>query len=144
MAILRPGALSKPVSRVALMMFAWQHRHEILRWGRSLYDQLVGRVDVSPARGVRTGLVLFAIASDEQLRNARQLRKVAMVGDEVDLDVDESWPLLPHVVQRVRSVKGVRRIKVNGVEVAPPIPATARDVPATNAERGTLVSRGST
>ena len=139
----RPGALSKPVSRLALMMFAWRHRHEILRWGRSLYDQL-GRADLSPARAVRTGLVLFAIASDDRLRDAPQLRKVSMIGDEVDLEVDQSWPHVPHLVQRVRSVKGVRRVKVNGVEVAPPIRATARDVPATNAEPGTLVSRGST
>jgi hypothetical protein len=99
---------------MALAAFAWNHRHEILRWGRTLYDQLVGRTDVSPARAARTGMLLYAIASDDQLRNAKQLRKVTMVGDEVDLEVDERWRELPRLVDRVRSVKGVRRVSING------------------------------
>ena len=48
------------------------------------------------------------------LRNAKQLRKVTMVGDEVDLEVDERWRELPRLLDRVRSVKGVRRISING------------------------------
>ena len=40
---------------------------------------------------MRTGKVLFAIASDAELRNAKELRKVTMVDDVVDLHVDESW-----------------------------------------------------
>jgi hypothetical protein len=112
---LRPWTLLNPVSRVALATFAWNHRHEILRWGRTLYDQLVGRTDVSPARAVRTGKVLLAIASDDRLRNAKQLRKVTMVGDTVDLTVDERWSLLPRLVDRVRSVDGVGVVTVNGL-----------------------------
>jgi hypothetical protein len=112
--LLWPSALLNPVSRVALASFAWSHRHEILRWGRSLYDQLIGRTDVSPARALRTGQLLFAIASDEKLRNAKQLRKVTMIGDEVDVTVDESWKELPRLVERVERVKGVRNITVNG------------------------------
>ena len=41
--MLRPRTLLNPVSRVALATFAWKHRHEILRWGRSLYEQLIGQ-----------------------------------------------------------------------------------------------------
>src|SRR6188474_1600813 len=93
--MLRPRSLFKPVSRVALMTFAWNHRHEITRWGRSLYDQFVRSTDVSPTRAMRTGQLLFAIASDERLRNAKELRKVTMDGDAVDLEVDERWSELP-------------------------------------------------
>ncbi len=65
-------------------------------------------------RPARTGMLLYAIASDDHLRNAKQLRKVTMVGDEVDLEVDERWRELPRLLDRVRSVKGVRRISING------------------------------
>jgi hypothetical protein len=112
--LLWPRSLLNPVSRLALATFAWNHRHEILRWGRSLYDQLIGRTDVSPARALRIGTVLYAIASDSELRNARQLRKVTMDGDDVDLTVDASWKELPRLVERVARVKGVRHITVNG------------------------------
>jgi hypothetical protein len=121
--IVRPRALINPVSRLALATFAWNHRHEILRWGRSMYEQLIGRADVSPARAIRIGRVLFAIASHPDLRDARQLRKVTMVDDEVDLDVDPTWSQLPRLVERVRAVKGVSRVVVNG---APDTAATAR------------------
>jgi hypothetical protein len=112
--VVRPRALINPVTRLALATFAWNHRHEILRWGRTLYDQLVGRADVSPVRAIRTGRVLFAIASDAELRDAKQLRMVTMIGDEVDLDVDPSWSQLPRLIDRVGAVKGVSHVVVNG------------------------------
>jgi hypothetical protein len=118
-----PRRLLNPVGRLALATFAWNHRHEILRWGRSLYDQLVGRTDVSPGRALRTGQVLYAIAADENLRNAKQLRKVTIDGDDVNLTVDESWRELTRLIERVRSVKGVRRVTVNG---RIPLPADGR------------------
>ena len=121
----RPRSMLTPVTRVALMTFAWNHRHEILRWGRTLYDQLVGRADVSPARAVRTGRLLFAIASDDELRNAKQLRKVTMVDDKVDLEVDERWPALPRLLARVHDVPGVAHVSVNGEQTGPVITTTA-------------------
>lgn len=114
---LRPRVLLNPVSRLAIATFAWTHRHEILRWGRSLYDQVVGRSDVSPSRAMRTGAVLFAIASDSRFRDAKQLRKVTYVGDHVDLVADERWRELPLLVERVRAVKGVASVSVNGAAV---------------------------
>ena len=90
-----PKAFLTPATRLALATFAWNHRHEILRWGRTLYDQVVGRIDVSPARAVRTGHLLFAIASDAALRNAPELHKVTMIDNTVDLDVDERWGRTP-------------------------------------------------
>jgi len=106
--------LLNPLGRVALTTLAWNHRHEITRWGRSLYDQFIGRTDVSPARAARTGQLLFVIASDDRLRNAKQLRRVTLIDDTVDLDVDESWSELPRLLQRVRGVKGVAHVSVNG------------------------------
>ena len=102
------------MSRVAIMTFVWAHRHEVLRWGRSLYDQLITRRDLGPAKVARIGSLLATIAMREDLRNAPQLRKVSLHGDRVDLDVDERWALLPTLVSRVRGVKGVREIRVNG------------------------------
>jgi hypothetical protein len=116
--VLRPTKLLNPISRMALMTFTWNHRHEILRWGRSLYDQVVGR-DVSPARALRTGRLLVAIASDRRLRDAKQLRRVTMSGGTVDLAVDESWSELPRLIERVRAVKGVDRVTVNGTVRSP-------------------------
>ena len=109
-----PKAFLTPATRLALATFAWNHRHEVLRWGRTLYDQVIGRTDVSPARAVRTGHLLFAVASDKALRNAAELHKVTMIDDTVDLDVDESWAELPRLIDHVRSVKGVAHVTVNG------------------------------
>ncbi|MET0145344.1 MAG: hypothetical protein ABW328_11260 [Ilumatobacteraceae bacterium] len=114
------------MTRAALITFAWNQRHEVFRWGRSLFDQLIARQDISPARAVRTGMVLFAIASDERFRNAKQLRRVTMTDDVVDLSVDRSWPQTWNLVERVRAVKGVRDVTVNGVPPAPLVEVTAR------------------
>ena len=109
--------LFNPIGRAAITAFVWRHRHEILRWGRTMYDQVVGGSNVSPARAMRTGMVLYAIASDHRLRDAKQLKKVTMVGGEVDLVVDERWSELPRLVDRVREVKGVDTVTVNGARV---------------------------
>jgi hypothetical protein len=120
-----PKSLLMPISRMALTTFAWSHRHEILRWGRTLYGQLVERNDISPARAVRTGRLLFAIASDDELRNAKQLRKVAMVDDTVDLEVDDRWSALPRLVARVQAVPGVAHVSVNGERTNPIVTTSA-------------------
>jgi hypothetical protein len=122
---LRPRSLLNPAGRVALATFAWKHRHEILRWGRSLFEPLVARRDVAPARAVRIGRVLFAVASDPQLRDAPELRRVTMTGDEIDLEVDGRWRELPRLVDRVGRVKGVRSVVVNGAPWPSRPPAAA-------------------
>ena len=116
--LFRPLSLLNPVSRVALATLAWKHRHEILRWGRSLYEQLFGQRDVSPARAALIGRVLLAVASDETLRNAPELRRVTLDGDVVALDVDHRWSGLPRLIDRVKRVKGVRAVSVNGTLAA--------------------------
>ena len=116
----RPRSILSPVTRIAVTTFLWTHRHEILRWGRSLYEQLIRQADRSPARAMRTGRLLYVIASDDQLRDARELRKVSLNGDVVNLDVDDRWPYLPRLLYQVRSVKGIRGITVNGRPVPEP------------------------
>jgi hypothetical protein len=111
---MRPRSLLNPVTRVAVATFLWAHRHEILRWGRSLYEQLIRQADRSPTKAMRTGRLLYVIASDAQLRDAKELRKVTMDGDVVNLEVDDYWSQLPRLMDRVRSVKGVQDVTVNG------------------------------
>lgn len=107
-----------PLSRAALITWAWNYRHELLRWGRTLYNELVGRKEgVDTARAVRTGRVLMAIASEERLRNAPELKQVTMHDGVVDLKVKSGWSELPRVIDRVRGVNGVNSVTVNGAEV---------------------------
>ena len=47
-----------------------------------------------------------------------------MVDDDVDLEVDERWPLLPRLIEKVRSVKGVRHVSVNGTTLTAAEPST--------------------
>ena len=110
---LRLRSLFNPLTRAAIATFAWNHRHEILRWGRSLYDQIVGRSDVSPGHALRTGRVLVAINSDPRFRDARELRRVSVRDGIVDLDVDDRWRELPRLLERLHSIDGVDEVTVN-------------------------------
>jgi len=111
------GGLMNPLGRVAVATWAWGYRHEILRWGRSLWNELIGRGDLDPGRAARTGRVLMAIATEDRLRNAPELRQVTINGDVVDLEVTPGWSELPHVVDKVRRIKGVAGVTVNGAEL---------------------------
>lgn len=110
---LRLRSLFNPLTRAAIATFAWNHRHDILRWGRSLYEQVVGQSDLSPAHVLRTGRVLVAITSDSRFRDARQLRRVSLRDGVVDLDVDDRWRELPHLLQKLRAIEGVDAVTVN-------------------------------
>jgi hypothetical protein len=110
---LRLRTLFNPLTRAAVAAFAWNHRHEILRWGRSLYEQVVGRSDLSPANLLRTGRVLVAITSDPRFRDARELRRVSLRDGIVDIDVDDRWRELPRLLERLHAVDGVDAVMVN-------------------------------
>lgn len=111
--------LLNPLGRAAIVTWAWNYRHEIMRWGRSLWNELVGRGGgVDAGRALRTGKVLMALAGEEQLRNAPQLKQVTIHGDVVDLEVESGWTELPRVVDKVRNVKGISGVTVNGAEIA--------------------------
>jgi len=113
--------LVNPVTRAALTAWLWNHRYEVFRWGRTLWEQVFGRGDVTPGNALRTLRLLASIASDDTLRNAPQLRKVTMVDDIVDLDVEPGWSGLPRLLDRVGRVKGVTQVHVNGTPVKVPI-----------------------
>ena len=114
-----------PFTRTAIMAFLWTHRHEVLRWGRSLWEHLARR-DLEPAPRCGPARVLFAVASDERFRDAKQLRRVTMDDGVVDLQVQRRWALLPALVERVAAVNGVLDVTVNGQPYATPIETTAR------------------
>lgn len=116
-ALTRRGVFN-PISRAAIIAWAWGYRHEVLRWGRSLWNELTGREEgVDPGRALRTGRVLVAIAYEDELRNASELKQVTMNGDVVDLKVKAGWRHLPLLVDKVQSVKGITGVTVNGAEV---------------------------
>ena len=119
--------LVNPFTRTAIMTFLWTHRHEVLRWGRSMWEHLARR-DLEPANALRTAKVLFAVAVDDRFRNAKQLRRVTMVDGVVDLQVQRRWALLPALVESVAAVNGVLDVTVNGQPYAAPIEATSRSI----------------
>jgi hypothetical protein len=109
-----------PVARAAIISWLWRYRHEFLRWGRSMWMELLGRGEggISPTRALRTGQLLMAIASDDRLRNAPELKRVTLQDGVVDLQVKTGWRELPRLLDRVRGVKGIEGVTVNGTEVA--------------------------
>jgi hypothetical protein len=138
---LRLRSLFNPFTRVAIATFAWNHRHEILRWGRSLYEQVVGRSDLSPRNALRTGRVLVAIASDSRIRDARELRRVSLRDGVVDLDVDDRWRELPRLVERLRGIDGIDAVRVNHA-ADPGAHTPAADRPIDRSEAGLLLQPG--
>lgn len=125
--------IGSALTRTAIMTFVWAHRHEVLRWGRSLWEH-VARRDLDPAATMRTAKVLFAVAGDERFRDAKQLRRVTMDDGVVDLQAEQRWPLLPALVERVRTVDGVRDVTVNGApHVSAVIPAYEAAAPPASA-----------
>lgn len=121
-------AFLNPLTRTAIMTFAWAHRHEVLRWGRSLWDHLARR-DLDPSNALATAKVLYAVAADERFRDAKELRKVTMDDGVVKLEVHPRWRQLAPLVGKLRDVEGVTSVVVNGAvdeTVAPTAPLTAR------------------
>ncbi|MGD9703576.1 MAG: hypothetical protein AB7Q42_16745 [Acidimicrobiia bacterium] len=104
--------LASPFTRTAIMMWSWNHRHEIQRWGRSIWTELRAPGSISPARLKTLGSILWRVSRDPQLTNAPQLRSVALVGDVVELDVDPTWKHAPHLMNELRGVAGVTEVSV--------------------------------
>lgn len=110
--------LFNPMVRAAIISWAWGYRHEFLRWGRSLWNDLISRRDLDAARALRTARLLVAIATEEHLRNSPELKKVTISDGLVDLHVTPGWSELPRALDVVRRIKGVDGVTVNGAEVA--------------------------
>ena len=104
-----------------MLAFAWNHRNEVLRWGRSLWAELTAPGPISPAR-LRTLLrVLWAGSRDPELRDAKQLRAVRIVGGDVELETDPGWAPAGGAIGRLEHASGVNRVRVRGAALQPPL-----------------------
>lgn len=112
-----------------MITWAWNHRHEIQRWGRSLWNELTTTSSFSPSRLRTLVRVLWAGASDPQLRNAKQFRSVRIVGDDVELELDPTWRTAARAVSTLGQTPGVSQVRVRGAAVQP----TLVDVGSTTA-----------
>lgn len=114
--------LTNPFTRTAVLAFAWTHRHEILRWGRSLWAELTRPGRIEPARLATIAQVLWKVTSDESLSRSKKLRGVRLDGDVLVLDTARGWRGTPVLVSRLHDVRGVSRVvDGSGVELRPAI-----------------------
>jgi hypothetical protein len=103
-------SLANPFTRTALLAFAWSHRHTIMRWGRSLWNELrrPGRID--PRRLTLIGKVLWAITSDERLARSRKLRHVRLDGSTLVIDASPGWTGTARLVDELSGIEGITAI----------------------------------
>jgi hypothetical protein len=107
-----------------MITWGWNHRHEIKRWGRSLWNELTSPAPISPSRVSLIGKVLWAVTKDRDLSNAKQLRGIHLSGDVVELDVDRRWNRTARLVSLLQGVDGVREVRIRGQETVPTVIST--------------------
>lgn len=100
------------MGRTAIVKLLWAHRHDMSRWGRSLWSEVRNPDGVSPARLATIGRVLVAITSDEKVSSAGELRQVRLVDDTIVLDVAPGWERARSVSDRLLQIKGVRQVMI--------------------------------
>jgi hypothetical protein len=98
------------LTRTAVLVFAWQHRHEILRWGRTIWAELTRPGKIQPTRLALLGQILWVITSDESIARSKHLKAVRLDGDVLTLDTTRGWQGTPMLVARLGDVRGVSRI----------------------------------
>lgn len=119
--------LTSPFTRSALLVFAWQHRRAIERWGRSLWTELRRPGRIEPRRLQQIGRVLWAITRDDSLAEAKQLREVRLDGDVLVVDVAEGWNRTGRLVDALGEVPGIVAVNdTRGRPLAGTIAATSR------------------
>ena len=125
--IRRLTALANPFTRTAAIAFAWSHRRTIMRWGRSLYTELRRPGRIEPTRLRTIVRVLWAITSENDLANARQLREVRLDGNVLVVDTVPGWKRTARLVDELDEIPGIARIvDQNGDVLAGSIDTTAR------------------
>lgn len=118
--------VANPVTRTAIMAFAWAHRRTILRWGRSLWDELRQPTQIEPGRLLLIGKVLWAITRDERLATARQLKRVRLDGDRLIVDSTPGWTGNARLVDELSGIGGISSITDrDGHPLVGTIPTTA-------------------
>ncbi len=124
--IRRVTTLFNPFTRTAVLAFTWTHRRTILRWGRSLYAELRRPGRIEPRRLQVIARVLWAITSNGELANARQLREVRLDGNVLVLDTTPGWKRTARLVDELDDIPGIVRIvDQHGSVLAGTIAATA-------------------
>jgi hypothetical protein len=113
--------LRNPVTRTAMLTWMWNNRHDIRRWGQSLFAELTEAPRLSPGRMKTLGKVLWAITSDRSLSKAKQLRSVRLDGDVVELDVDPRWKGTARLVTMLQDVDGVGEVRIRGELTVPTV-----------------------
>jgi len=89
------------------MLFAWQHRRSIMRWGRSLWTELRRPGRIEPRRLQQIGRVLWAITRDDAFAEAKQLREVRLDGDVLVVDVAPGWSRTARLVDVLDDIPGI-------------------------------------
>lgn len=125
----RLSSLFNPISRTAVLAFAWSHRRTIMRWGRSLYSELRRPGRIEPRRLQQIAKVLWEITSDDELAKARQLREIRIEGDELVVDTTPGWKRTVKLVDALDEIPGITRIvDQDGNVLAGTIVTTAKEV----------------
>jgi|GEM_PF-7023346 len=108
--------LINPFSRMALATWAWNRRHELKRWGLSLYNEIAGSGKVDPARLQQIGQVLWNVSKDPKLGNAKELRAVRLIGNSIEADIEPDWVYAERLRNRLSTVKGIADVSIRGVD----------------------------
>ena len=118
--------LARPFTRTAMIAFAWAHRQTILRWGRSLWNELRAPRRIDTARLMLISKVLWAITREEQLAQARQLRVVRLDGTNLVIDATPGWKGTARLVDHLEEINGISAIvDTHGRPLAGSLPTTA-------------------
>jgi hypothetical protein len=102
--------MANPFSRTAMIAFAWSNRHTILRWGRSLWNELRQPGRIEPARLMLIGRILWAITRNDRLANSNKLRHVGLDGSTVVVDAAPGWEGGARLVDELSQIDGVTAI----------------------------------
>jgi hypothetical protein len=99
--------IANPFTRTALIAFTWSQRRTILRWGRSLWNELREPRRIDPTRLMLIGKVLWAITREEQFAQARQLRHVRLDGTTLVVDAAPGWKGTARLVDELSEIEGI-------------------------------------
>ncbi len=113
--------ITRPFSRTALVVLAWTYRHTLGLWARSLTTELRRPEPFDQGRFRRLVSSLIRVSTDPLTANARELKRLRIDNDTVDVDVDEGWSRAQHLVMRLRERSDITDVRVpGGVGVAGP------------------------
>lgn len=86
--------ITRPISRSAILLLAWSQRFTLALWFRTVRDEFMyqlSRRRFDARRWKRLMSSLWRISSDPRLANTPELRRIALDGDSVTLDAEETW-----------------------------------------------------